>query len=134
RRRTFFRAFLRAMTDPVTFDVRSNPSVWLGALLAVPIPLLLGFAHAPHWLSLLSFTAPVGWALVLGAAGRVATIEREEGIRLAEEARVSREREKAAETRSDELVAQRDAMTADLRLAAAVQMTMVPPDIVRADV
>src|SRR5262245_5374422 len=60
RRRTFLRAFLRALTDPATFDVRSNPSVWLGALLAIPIPVLLVFAHAPTWIELASFVAPVG--------------------------------------------------------------------------
>ena len=134
RRRSFLRAFRRALTDPATFDLRTNPSLWLGAVLAVPIPILAALAGAPAWIEVLAFLAPVGWGLVLGAAGRVAAIEREAALRSAEEALRARELARAAAERRDELEQERKAIDTDLKLASAVQKTMVPPDIVKPDV
>lgn len=134
RRRSFLRAFRRALTDPATFDLRTNPSLWLGAVLAVPIPILAALAGAPAWIEVLAFLAPVGWGLVLGAAGRVAGIEREAALRSAEEALRARELARAAAERRDELEQERKAIDTDLKLASAVQKTMVPPDIVKSDV
>ena len=41
----------------------------LGALLAIPIPVLAFLGRNPVWIELLSIDAPVGWAHVMGAAG-----------------------------------------------------------------
>lgn len=134
RRRPFLRAFLRALTDPMTFDGRSNPSLWLGAVLAVPIPVLIFLANGPLWLELISLGAPVGWGLILGAAGRVATLEREEAHRFEAEASKARQAALSERSKRGELEKQQSAMTAELKLAQAVQRTLVPPDIVRPDV
>ncbi len=145
RRRPFLRAFFRALTDPRTLEARQNPSLWLGFLLALPIPILTIFANGPLWITLLSVTAPVSWALVLGAAGRVATLANEEALRL-ESAALEKEREhlkthatlreEVASERSqrEELEAAQKLITTELKLAREIQRTLIPPDIVRSDV
>jgi sigma-B regulation protein RsbU (phosphoserine phosphatase) len=130
----FLRAFFRALTDPETFDARRNPSVWLGALLAVPIPILLAFTKAPAWVEVLAFSAPVAWGALLGAAGRVATLARDEVRRLEDAAHHAQQTAHAATKRGDRLEAEQKAMTAELKLAQAVQRTLVPPDIVKPEV
>jgi len=145
RRRPFVRAFFRALTDPRTLEARSNPSLWLGFLLALPIPILMIFAQGPLWITLLSLTAPVSWALVLGAAGRVATLANEESLRV-ELAALETERahlqthatlrEEVASERSqrEELEAAQKLITTELKLAREIQRTLIPADIVRPDV
>lgn len=133
RRLPYIRAFFRALVDPETFDARRNPSVWLGALLAVPIPILLAFTKAPIWVEILAFSAPVAWGAILGAAGRVATLESEAVHRLEVQAAAAKSAAAAAAVRSDRLEAEQKAMTDELKLAQAIQKTMVPPDIVRPD-
>lgn len=134
RRQSYLRAFFKALVDPETFDARRNPSVWLGALLAVPIPILLAFAQAPAWINVLALSAPVAWGVVLGAAGRVATIERDQVHRLELEAAQAQASAAAARVQTEALEAEQKAMNAELKLAHAIQQTMVPPDIVRSDV
>lgn len=134
RRLPYIRAFFKALVDPETFDARRNPSVWLGALLAVPIPILLAFTKSPAWVEVLAFSSPVAWGAILGAAGRVATVESEAVHRLELQAAAAKTAAAAATVRGDRLEAEQQAMTAELKLAQAIQRTMVPPDIVRPDV
>jgi len=134
RRRPFLRAFLRALTDPATFDLRRNPSLWLGALLAIPIPILAFLGSNPTWIELLSLCAPIGWALVLGAAGRVSTLEREEILRLEAAAHTANRTTDALRDRSGQLEAEQRMMTAELKLAQAIQRTLIPKDIVKPEV
>jgi sigma-B regulation protein RsbU (phosphoserine phosphatase) len=145
RRRSFLRAFFRALTDPRTFDARANPSIWLGALLATPIPVLLIAARAPFWMDLLSLTAPVAWGLILGAAGRVALVAEEDTRRVEEDARKAAEAAQVQRVRLEsqvrteraqrkDLEAEQRMMTAELKLAQAIQRTLVPTDIVKPDV
>ncbi len=137
--------FLHSLVDPETYDVRENPSLLLGFLMAIPIPVLTAAAQSPVWLVLASLFAPPFWAIILGAAGRV-------GIR-AEQAQAALE-EKIAETRHqamavkmvyeealDEEVAKREdlerrekAVVNELQLAADVHKTLLPPNIQRPDV
>ena len=70
----FQRAFLHALRDPRTYDVRSNARLWLGFTLAVPIPVLAIGLSAPGWVVLASLFAPIGWGVIVGAARRVGTI------------------------------------------------------------
>jgi sigma-B regulation protein RsbU (phosphoserine phosphatase) len=136
---------VRALSDRRTFDVKRNPSLWLGALLALPIPILLISIGAPAWIEMLSLTAPFGWALILGAAGRVALLA-EEAARAAEEetrreaeagkaARASLEHQVEAErTQRKGLEAEQRLVTEELKLAQAIQRTLIPSDVVRPDV
>jgi sigma-B regulation protein RsbU (phosphoserine phosphatase) len=140
RRRPFLRAFARALSDPRTFDLRRNPSLWLGFVLAIPIPVLLFLAGAPPLVRVVSLVAPVGWAVILGAAGRVALLAEEELRRLAELA-VASEKARAHLTQEveterslrEELEATQRLMDAELRLAQGIHDTLVPSDVVRPD-
>jgi serine phosphatase RsbU (regulator of sigma subunit) len=141
RRRAFLRAFFRALSDPRTFDVRGNPSLWLGFVLAIPIPVLAWTANADLVIKLFSLTAPVGWALILGAAGRVSVLANEEVHRLEEEARRAHEQKQALaqqvakdRERLRDLEDESRLVTAEMKLAQAIQRTLIPPDIVRPDV
>jgi serine phosphatase RsbU (regulator of sigma subunit) len=140
RRRPFLRAFFRALSDSRTFDVRRNPSLWLGFLLAIPIPILLFAAGGPVWMELLSLTAPVGWAVILGAAGRVALLAEEDLRRMAaaavesEKARVHlREEVQTERSLRAELESAQRLMEAELKIAQGIHKTLIPPDIVRPD-
>jgi sigma-B regulation protein RsbU (phosphoserine phosphatase) len=140
RRRPFLRAFARALSDPRTFDLRRNPSLWLGFVLAVPIPILLFLAEAPPLVRVFSLFAPVGWAVILGAAGRVALLAEEEVRRIAEVA-VESEKARTVLTKEveterslrEELQATQRLMDAELRLAQGIHETLVPSDVVRPD-
>ena len=145
RRRPFLRAFIRALTDPRTLEARKNPSLWLGFVLAMPIPTLAFFASAPAWIMALSLTAPVAWALILGAAGRVATVANEEAHRTeVESLRAEREHLKTAaslrlevaseRSQREELQAAQHLITTELKLAREIQRTLIPADILRSDV
>jgi serine phosphatase RsbU (regulator of sigma subunit) len=145
--RRFMRAFFRALSDEGTFDVRTNPSLWLGFLLAIPIPLLMFAWHAPLWLRLASLLAPLAWAVIMGAAGRVGIIAQREQQRMLEEARRAREaaeraRVTLAETeksldleveRREELEQRQREVLDELKLAQAVQRTLLPPNLIRPD-
>jgi serine phosphatase RsbU (regulator of sigma subunit) len=137
RRRPFLRAFLRALSDPRTFELRKNPSLWLGMILAIPIPLLVFYLDAPAWVDLIALVAPVGWGLILGAAGRVALLAEEDARRIEKEAA---ERERVSASAQQELAKEvaterkaRKEFEDELKLAQAIQRTLVPPDLVRSD-
>ena len=70
----FLRSMAHALVDEKTYDVRCNPSLWVGFLLGIPIPLLAFTGDVSVWLRLLSLLAPVAWSMILGAAGRVGTL------------------------------------------------------------
>jgi serine phosphatase RsbU (regulator of sigma subunit) len=140
RRRPFLRAFFRALTDPRTFDVRGNPSLWLGFLLALPIPILMFAADGPVWIEIVALFAPIGWAVILGAAGRVALLA-EEDLRLVSKAAEASEKAvvdlhqevKTERTLREELEAAQRLMEAELRLAQGIQKTLIPSDVDRPD-
>jgi serine phosphatase RsbU (regulator of sigma subunit) len=144
RRRPYLRAYLRALTDPRTFDVRRNPALWLGFLLAIPIPILSFMSPGPWWINLLSLTAPPAWAVLLGAAGRVALVAERDARRIATEAAAKEQthrtekaplkREVATERRQrEDLEAAHRLIETELKIAQGIQRTLIPPDIVRPD-
>jgi serine phosphatase RsbU (regulator of sigma subunit) len=137
----FFRAFVRAFTDHRTFDLRGNPALWLGFLLALPLPLLAFSAHASAVLILLTIPAPVIWAVILGAAGRVGMLAHEEATRLEHEVEETRRRAQRTESalgvetaKREELEERESAVISELKLAQAVQSTLVPANLSRPDV
>jgi sigma-B regulation protein RsbU (phosphoserine phosphatase) len=136
----FLRAMLRALNDEATYDLRRNPSLGVGFLLAIPIPLLTFAADAAAWLKLLTLPAPFLWALVVGATGRVGMIAKQERDILAGEIRrvVSKARETEAhlgkeQVRRRELEEEQREVVSELKLAQAVQATLWSPPIRRAD-
>jgi serine phosphatase RsbU (regulator of sigma subunit) len=138
---SFLRAFARALTDHRTFDLRRNPAVWLGFLLAAPIPFLAFAAGAQAWIILFAIPAPIVWAVVLGAAGRVGILAEEEAERFHREAEEAQKRARTSETalqdesrRRKDLEAQASAVVSDLRLAQAVHSTLLPANISRPEV
>jgi serine phosphatase RsbU (regulator of sigma subunit) len=149
--RRFLRAFGRALTSDDTYDIRRNPSIWLGFVMALPIPIMTLAASAPPWLVLLSLPAPLFWAVVLGAAGRVGILAQQEKEQLEKEVERTRlEAEKAQhdyeevldeyEEALDEEVERRKVLEtrerealSELKLASDVQRTLVPDDIQRPD-
>ena len=80
--RRFMRSFWGALTDGDTYNVRTNPSLWLGFLLALPIPITLYMVQAPVLIKITSLFAPLLWSILLGAAGRVGIQAQEEKDRL----------------------------------------------------
>lgn len=146
--RTFFRAFLRALTDEGTFNLRENPSIWLGFLLAIPIPLLMFAVHANLWIRLTTIFAPLSWAVIMGAAGRVGILAQREQERLSLEMQKARAaavqaQETLAEAhealdaeveRRRELERRQKAVLNELKLAQAVQSTLVPANVVRPEI
>lgn len=137
----FVRDLLRAMTDEATYDLRRNPSLTIGFVLAIPIPLLAFAAGAPAWIKLFTLPAPFVWAVILGAAGRMGEAMRQERDQMAGEVRrvvgVAREAQAhlGAETsRRRELEVQHKEVVSELKLAQAVQATLVPSPIQRDDV
>lgn len=137
----FLRSFLRAVTDEATYDFRTNPSLWIGFLLAIPIPLLAFAGDAAVWLKLVSLPAPVTWAVILGAAGRVGMLAQEESLRLAQQ--VAQAQAHAQETARDlgherdhrrRLEREQEEVVSELKLAQAVQATLLPAPIQRDDV
>jgi serine phosphatase RsbU (regulator of sigma subunit) len=138
--RRYLRAFIRALTDEGTFDLKGNPSLWLGFLLALPIPILTFAADADLWLKLCSLPAPVVWAVMLGAAGRVGILAEQEKKRLLVEVERTRTLAVATQRTLVEEVSLRKTLEArqkevlnELKLAQSVQKTLVPQDIVRPD-
>ena len=145
RRRPFVRAFFRALSDPRTFEARRNPSLWLGVLLALPIPILVFFANAPGWIVALALSAPIAWGLILGAAGRVAQAASDDAHHM-QVAALEAEREnlkmqaslrkevESERNQREELEAAQKLITTELKLAREIQRTLIPPDILRPDV
>jgi sigma-B regulation protein RsbU (phosphoserine phosphatase) len=137
----FVRSFVRALTDHRTFDLRANPALWLGFVLALPIPMLAFAANASAFVVLLSIPAPVVWAVVLGAAGRVGILANEARARLEREVEEARRRAQKSEkalgreaARREVLEQQKNAVISELRLAQAVQSTLVPANVLRPEV
>jgi len=140
----FVRAFLRALRDPATYDVRRNTGLWLGFVLALPVPVLVLVSSSPVWIDVVSLTAPFAWAALLGAAGRVAGLEDEAIHRITSEASTAG-RAHAAErvalrgaadserTERERLEVLQRLMDAELVLAQSVQLSLLPEDIVRPD-
>ena len=128
----------RALFDEQTYDVRGNPSLWIGFLLAIPIPVLTFAAGATTWLKLASLPAPVVWAVIVGAAGRVGILAPQERDQLEQEAALAADEAREAEQHLDRVVkererleAQRQAVLSELKLAQAVQRTLLPKPIHR---
>lgn len=141
----FFRELLAALVDPKTYDLKANPALGVGFLMALPIPFITWASAPPTWLLLLSLPAPFFWGLVVAAAGRV-------GIRAVEQAEhleteIAHTRTLALATREifeealDEEVQRREeleqrerAVQSELRLAEIVHRTLIPKNIQRDDV
>lgn len=136
----FLQAFRRALTDEGTFNLRENPSLWLGFFLALPIPLLLFAVEVPLWTRLVAIFSPLTWAVLLGAAGRVGILAQQAHERLVGEMQAVRASvEQAHEAldaevlRREELEKRQKEVLNELKLAQAVQSTLVPPNILRGE-
>ena len=136
----FLRSMAKAFVDEKTYDVRCNPSLWLGFLLAIPIPLITWAVDAPLLLRLLTLPAPVFWGMLLGAAGRVGMLARQEQKRLEEAVKVAEEEAQQVEASLDSEVKRRQALevekdevVSELKLAQAIQQTLIPAPIHRQD-
>jgi sigma-B regulation protein RsbU (phosphoserine phosphatase) len=85
------RAFLRALRDPATYDLGRNVSLSLGFVLALPIPILAIASSTPTWIAVISLAAPIAWAAILGAVGRVAGLGNEATLRMMSEASTAKD-------------------------------------------
>ncbi len=144
-KRQFMRGFRDALRDPATYNPVRNPSVWLGFVLALPIPLFTFFIESPWWLKLIALVAPFTWAAILGAAGRVGLRAQQETVRMSERvdevvsqvAGVEGHLAETEEALGEEVLKRqhledlRDEVVSDLRLAKDVQRTLIPHDIQR---
>jgi len=137
----FVKALIRALGDEATYDVRRNPSLWLGFVLAIPIPALTWAAGASLWLRLLTLPAPVVWGALLGAAGRIGILAQERSARLEAEVHRVEDAKRETEEHLEEETAQRktlqhekEDLVSELKLAQAIQATLIPPPIQRPDV
>jgi sigma-B regulation protein RsbU (phosphoserine phosphatase) len=131
----------KALVDEQTYDVRGNPTLWIGFLLAIPIPVLTYAAGATTWLKLASLPAPVIWAVIMGAAGRVGILAQQERDQLEQEAAVAADEAREAEESLDEAVKQSQKLerrhqevVSELKLAQAVQRTLLPKPIHRKNI
>ena len=136
----YLRAWMRALTDERTYDVRLNPSLWLGFMLAIPIPVLTFAADADTWLKLLTLLAPVTWAVLLGATGAVTQRLVHQRNQLRD---VVESAESEARSAKQDLDVERELRAAlekereqdreELRLAQGVQETIASKNIQRDD-
>jgi sigma-B regulation protein RsbU (phosphoserine phosphatase) len=140
RTKVYLRAWVAALTDERTYDVRQNPSLWLGFLLAIPIPVLTFAAEADTWLKLLTLLSPVTWAVLLGATGAVTQrlIDQRNQLRTVvesaeTEARAAREDLGVERELREALEREREQDRAELRLAQSVQETIESKNIHRED-
>ena len=131
--RAFFGAMVRALGEEATYDLRHNPTLWLGFITALPIPILALLADVPVWMKAVAGATPFIWAALLGAAGRVGLAAQEETARVV--SRAASIEEHLAETeealgeevlRREELQEEQERMEREFRLAEAVQRSMVP--------
>lgn len=136
----FLRAWLRALTDERTFDLRTNPSLWLGFLLAIPIPLFTFGSPASAGMKILSLFAPMAWAIIMGAAGRIAILAAEERDALVDVVVETKEHLGVTEEALGEEVAKRrtaerkhDQVMGELQLAKDVQRSLASENIDRPD-
>jgi sigma-B regulation protein RsbU (phosphoserine phosphatase) len=132
--RRFLAALFAAIGDRQTYDLHKNPSLWVGALLAVPIPVLTWAAGSPLWLRLISVPAPLVWAILLGAVGRIGLRATEEQERLAGQVRDTLGHLDKEKDRRRALESEREDLVSELKLAQAVQATLLPEPIRRPDV
>ncbi len=129
----FLQAFWSALRDEETYDLRKNPSLWIGFVLAVPIPMLTFFAGAPGWLKLATLPAPFFWALIIGATGRVGIEAHEESLRLEGEVSVAHETLGEEVVKRQALEVEQKEVVSELKLAQAIQATLLPESISRPD-
>lgn len=141
----FLRAFALALLDRATYDLRSNPGLWLGFAFAIPIPILVASSGAPRWMIAASLAAPLCWSAVVGAAVRVGLLGAKEIQELTVDARdrdrVHKEEcaglRDAVEIERDEHVrlARLQRLAAEeLALGQEIQRSLVPSGIRRDDV
>jgi serine phosphatase RsbU (regulator of sigma subunit) len=136
----FLQSMARALVDEKTYDVRKNPSLWVGFLLAIPIPLITFSVEAPLALRLLTLPAPVFWGILLGAAGQVGILAKQQQMRLEAQVRLAAaEQERTTAIldveveRRQELEVEKEEVVSELKLAQAIQRTLIPPPIQRPD-
>jgi len=132
-KKRFLRALWAVLRDEKTYDLRANPPLWIGFLLSIPIPLLTFAADADTWLKLVTLPAPFFWALILGAGGRVGVLAHEESARLEYEVSEAHETLGEEVVKRQALEDEKDAVISELKLAQAIQATLLPPAIHRAD-
>jgi serine phosphatase RsbU (regulator of sigma subunit) len=141
----FLSEFRRALVDEATYDLRANPTLAVGFLMALPIPFLVWAAQAPAWLLLVSLPAPLFWGVVLGAAGRVGIRAEREARRLQAEVAAARTQTEAVQAvyeealveeveRREGLERKEEVVRSELKLAEAVHRTLLPDSIQRPDV
>jgi sigma-B regulation protein RsbU (phosphoserine phosphatase) len=125
--------------------VRRGVGLWLGFLLALPIPILALSSTSPSWIVVVSLTAPPVWALIVGAAGRVAYLSDVERERISvradaaedahgEERAVLRGEAASQKAGRERAEAVERCSNAELHLAQRVNRSLLPEDIVREDV
>lgn len=122
----FLRALARALRDPATYDLRSNAGLWLGLVLALPIPALALVASRPPWILIASFAAPLGWAIVVGASTRV-------GILSSRRIRHLHGAVESERTEHERLARLQHRAEAELVLGQTIQASLVPADVQRPD-
>ena len=140
----FLRAFLRALRDRETYDVRSNAGQWLGFVLALPIPIMALVLAAPLPVLLVSFAAPIAWGVIVGASRRVGILGEDVIRRMRLEALSDRRvRDETYASLSLQVDVERDERAklerlqrmadAELALAQIVQESLVPVGVQRGD-
>ena len=131
--RHFLRAFGKALFDEKTYDLARNPPVWIGFILGIPIPVLTFAANADTWLKLVTLPAPLFWALILGAAGRIGMLAQSQSAQLRVEVREAHVTLDEEVGKRQALETEKDSLISELKLAQAIQATLLPPTIHRPD-
>jgi serine phosphatase RsbU (regulator of sigma subunit) len=140
----FRRAFLLALRDPATFDARANAGLWLGFVLALPIPVMAFALSAPLPVLLASLVAPPAWGGIVGAARRVGIISEDVIQRMRLEALSNKRTRDTTYTqlrnevdveRGERETLERLGCLADAELALAkvVHESLVPSDLTQDD-
>ena len=132
---------MRALVDEGTYDVRLNPSLWLGFLLGLPTPVLAFMGDTPTWLKVVSLASPVLMAVVLGAAGRVGLLAqlraeqaRTKAVRIREHLEVTEEALGEEVLRREALQEEQENILSELKLAEAVHRTLLPSPVSRPEI
>jgi Amt family ammonium transporter len=140
----FRQAFLAALRDPATYDVRANGGLWLGFALALPIPIMAVALSAPLLVLLASLVAPLAWGGIVGASRRVGIISEDVVRRMRLEALSDKRTRDATYNRlHNEVDAERGEREvlerlhrmadAELALAQIVHESLIPSDLIRDD-